>query len=107
MAEYIKREDAEREALFLSRSDAVRQGGTIKPFKECFVQERIRELPSIDIVYCSECNYCAVVNKDDIYAVCLRYPFVFKLWEKDTRTHYCGFAERKEDNDGQGKGEKV
>ena len=67
----------------------------------------ISDLPSIDIVHCSECKHCAVVNKDDIYALCLRYPFVFKLWEQDTRTHYCGFGERKEDDDRQGKSEKV
>ena len=51
---------------------------------------------SIDIVHCSECKYCAVVNKDGIYALCLKYPFVFKLWEQDTRTHYCSYGERKE-----------
>ena len=89
MAEYIKLEDV---------IEITAETGALE------TQTRVMDLPSIDIVYCKDCiNVCQVGNETQLLCQCLA----------DRRGHYlnpsgyCSYGERRVDNDGQGKGEKI
>lgn len=57
--------------------------------------------PTIDavpVIRCEECKHLVVLNERDLYAHCKRHGIRFKPFEYDTRTNYCSWAERKEDD---------
>ena len=56
------------------------------------VKSVINDVPSIDIVRCSECVYCNVQNTKYLYAICERHGIEFKPFEDDTRTHGCAWG---------------
>ena len=94
MSDYIKREDAEDEAVFLSRSESVKKDGTISPFKINFVRERIRALPSADVeevVHCKECKYATAMIYEDC-VMCYKQDGM-TIWNIDD---YCSYGERKD-----------
>ena len=61
----------------------------------------IDNMPTVDavpVVYCKDCKHLCVWNRKDIYAFCPKTNIVFLPFEKDTRTFFCSFGERKENN---------
>lgn len=59
--------------------------------------------PTVDavpVVRCKDCKHLCVWNRKDIYAFCPKTNIVFLPFEKDTRTFFCGFGERKDGGDG-------
>lgn len=61
----------------------------------------IDNAPTVDavpVVRCENCKHLCVWNRKDIYAFCPKTNIVFLPFEKDTRTFFCSFGERKENN---------
>ena len=61
----------------------------------------IEKAPTVDavpVVRCENCKHLCVWNRKDIYAFCPKTNIVFLPFEKDTRTFFCSFGERKENN---------
>ena len=55
--------------------------------------------PTVDavpVVRCKDCKHLCVWNRKDIYAFCPKTNIVFLPFDKDTRTFFCGFGERKD-----------
>nr|DAQ50155.1 MAG TPA: hypothetical protein [Caudoviricetes sp.] len=55
---------------------------------------------AVPVVRCKDCKHLCVWNRKDIYAFCPKTNIVFLPFEKDTRTFFCGFGERKDGGDG-------
>ena len=53
---------------------------------------------AVPVVRCKDCKHLCVWNRKDIYAFCPKTNIVFLPFEKDTRTFFCSFGERKESN---------
>ena len=63
----------------------------------------IEKAPTVDAVVvtrCKDCKHLCVWNRKDIYAFCPKTNIVFLPFEKDTRTFFCSFGERKPSADG-------
>lgn len=61
----------------------------------------IEKAPTVDavpVVRCKDCKHLCVWNRKDIYAFCPKTNIVFLPFEQDTRTFFCSFGERKENN---------
>ena len=91
MAEYIKRE------ALLERAEYDNNYRLIIP------AEAVKDAPASDVapvVRCKDCKHLCVWNRKDIYAFCPKTNIVFLPFEKDTRTFFCSFGERKDGGDG-------
>lgn len=65
------------------------------------ILDLVDSVPTVDAVVvtrCKDCKHLCVWNRKDIYAFCPKTNIVFLPFEKDTRTFFCGFGERKENN---------
>ena len=78
---------------------------------ECFTEETpktVREMYSplgcetfknkadfVEVVRCEKCKHLTVHNSSTLYAYCEKKHYEFKQFETDTRTHFCGYGERK------------
>ena len=51
---------------------------------------------AVPVVRCKDCKHLCVWNRKDIYAFCPKTNIVFLPFEKDTRTFFCSFGERKD-----------
>ena len=63
----------------------------------------IEKAPTVDAVVvtrCKDCKHLCVWNRKDIYAFCPKTNIVFLPFDKDTRTFFCSFGERKDGGDG-------
>ena len=63
---------------------------------------RIEDAPTVDAVIvtrCKDCKHLCVWNRKDIYAFCPKTNIVFLPFDKDTRTFFCSYGERKESDD--------
>ena len=63
----------------------------------------IEKAPTVDavpVVRCKDCKHLRVWNRKDIYAFCPKTNIVFLPFDKDTRTFFCSFGERKDGGDG-------
>lgn len=63
----------------------------------------IEALPAADVapvVRCKDCKHLCVWNRKDIYAFCPKTNIVFLPFDKDTRTFFCSYGERKDGGDG-------
>lgn len=61
----------------------------------------IEKAPTVDAVIvtrCKDCKHLCVWNRKDIYAFCPKTNIVFLPFELDTRTFFCSYGERKENN---------
>lgn len=70
---------------------------------DILAKEEIRFAPTVDAVVvtrCKDCKHLCVWNQKDIYAFCPKTNIVFLPFDKDTRTFFCGFGERKDGGDG-------
>ena len=59
----------------------------------------IEKAPTVDAVVvtrCKDCKHLCVWNRKDIYAFCPKTNIVFLPFERDTRTFFCSFGERKD-----------
>ena len=59
----------------------------------------IEKAPTVDavpVVRCEDCKHLRVWNRKDIYAFCPKTNIVFLPFEKDTRTFFCSYGERKD-----------
>ena len=59
----------------------------------------IKKAPTVDAVVvtrCKDCKHLCVWNRKDIYAFCPKTNIEFLPFDKDTRTFFCGFGERKD-----------
>lgn len=59
--------------------------------------------PTVDavpVVRCKDCKHLCVWNRKDIYAFCPKTNIVFLPFERDSRTFFCSFGERKPSADG-------
>ena len=62
------------------------------------IHNAVDNAPTVDavpVVRCEDCKHLCVWNQKDIYAFCPKTNIVFLPFEKDTRTFFCGFGERK------------
>ena len=67
------------------------------------VLREVSDAPIVDAVVvtrCKDCKHLCVWNRKDIYAFCPKTNIVFLPFERDTRTFFCGFGERKDGGDG-------
>lgn len=65
------------------------------------LKKKVEDAPTVDAVVvtrCKDCKHLCVWNRKDIYAFCPKTNIVFLPFDKDTRTFFCGFGERKENN---------
>lgn len=63
------------------------------------ILDLVDSVPTVDAVIvtrCKDCKHLCVWNRKDIYAFCPKTNIVFLPFDKDTRTFFCGFGERKE-----------
>lgn len=91
MAEYIERK------TLLERAEYDNNCRLIIP------AEAVKDAPASDVapvVRCKDCKHLCVWNRKDIYAFCPKTNIVFLPFEKDTRTFFCSFGERKDGGDG-------
>ena len=51
---------------------------------------------AVPVVRCKDCKHLCVWNRKDMYAFCPKTNIAFLPFEKDTRTFFCGFGERKD-----------
>ena len=61
---------------------------------------RVKDAPTVDaepVIRCEECKHLVVLNARDLYAHCKRHDIRFEPFGYDTRTNYCSWAERKDD----------
>lgn len=61
----------------------------------------IENAPTVDavpVVRCKDCKHLCVWNRKDIYAFCPKTNIVFLPFKRDTRTFFCSFGERKEND---------
>ena len=59
----------------------------------------IEDAPTVDaavVTRCKDCTHLCVWNRKDMYAFCPKTNIAFLPFEKDTRTFFCGFGERKD-----------
>lgn len=61
---------------------------------------RISAADVAPVVRCNDCKHLCVWNRKDIYAFCPKTNIVFLPFEKDTRTFFCSYGERKDGADG-------
>ena len=90
MAEYI-----ERSAAIKAAKHAWAKG--LEP------SQYIEALPAADVapvVRCKDCKHLCVWNRKDIYAFCPKTNIVFLPFDKDTRTFFCSYGERKDGGNG-------
>mgnify|MGYP000096702285 CR=1 FL=1 len=90
MAEYIERETAVR---------AVMAAKWVDGSDGAMAMEIVASPAAADVapvVRCKDCKHLCVWNRKDIYAFCPKTNIVFLPFEKDTRTFFCGFGERKD-----------
>lgn len=60
----------------------------------------IKNIPAADVapvVRCEDCKHLCVWNRKDIYAFCPKTNIVFLPFDKDTRTFFCSYGERKDE----------
>lgn len=70
---------------------------------DILAKEEIRFAPTVDAVpvtRCEGCKHLRVWNRKDIYAFCPKTNIVFLPFDKDTRTFFCSYGERKDGGDG-------
>ena len=103
MSDYIKREDAISTVYkFLKQVNNISGRNNEKLAEvQVIAKNVIYTIPSADVapvIRCEECKHLVVLNARDLYAHCKRHDIRFEPFEYDTRTNYCSWAERK-DND--------
>lgn len=99
MAEYIER-SAGVSILRAKANMAVLMDSA--PYFEKAAQ-MLEKLPAADVapvVRCKDCKHLCVWNRKDIYAFCPKTNIVFLPFDKDTRTFFCSYGERKDGGDG-------
>lgn len=101
MAEYIEREKAQ-EAIRNYCLGAAEDGEMMLDTVDtsAYLIGAIGYIPAADaveVVRCCDCAHLFVFNTERVYAVCTRTGMVFYPFEVDTREHFCGLGERKED----------
>ena len=92
MDEYIKRESAIKSLL----NDSPEQVG----YSREDAADCIRYMDATDVapvVRCEDCKHLCVWNRKDIYAFCPKTNIVFLPFDKDTRTFFCNYGERKDE----------
>ena len=70
---------------------------------DILAKEEIRFAPTVDAVIvtrCKDCKHLCEWNRKDIYAFCPKTNIVFLPFDKDTRTFFCSYGERKPSADG-------
>lgn len=63
------------------------------------LKKKVADAPTVDavqVVRCENCKHLCVWNRKDIYAFCPKTNIVFLPFEKDTRTFFCSYGERKD-----------
>ena len=67
------------------------------------ILDLVDSVPTVDAVIvtrCKDCKHLCVWNRKDIYAFCPKTNIVFLPFERDSRTFFCSFGERKPSADG-------
>lgn len=75
------------------------------PYEEAVAtkEECLREIEdaltvdAVPVVRCEDCKHLCVWNQKDIYAFCPKTNIVFLPFDKDTRTFFCSYGERKDE----------
>lgn len=104
MDEYITKEAA-IEAFEWGDADVIEDygDGCDFGFSRGAIKSAINSIPAADVapvVRCEDCKHLCVWNQKDIYAFCPKTNIVFLPFDKDTRTFFCSFGERKDGGDG-------
>ena len=99
MAEYI-----DREVAIDAITDLAGKAPTRSAYDAIWKSARaLRKIPAADVVpvvRCKDCKHLCVWNRKDIYAFCPKTNIVFLPFERDSRTFFCSFGERKPSADG-------
>lgn len=108
VAEYISREAAI--AYIREQSEECQKafeelGGESGIYADAYndLAEDFYSIPAADVapvVRCKDCKHLCVWNRKDIYAFCPKTNIVFLPFDKDTRTFFCSYGERKDGGDG-------
>lgn len=98
--EYIEREKVV-EVIKNFAKGAIEDGqSTLDPVDVSFLLVKAVEyIPAADVaevVRCAKCKHLKIINNGRVFAKCLVTDFEFLPFGTDTRTHYCGFGERKD-----------
>lgn len=70
-----------------------------KVFK--ILEEAEKKIETLDVeeaLRCKDCKHLTVHNSPTLYAYCEKTHFRFEPFQADTRTHYCSYGERKDEN---------
>ena len=109
MAEYIKREDAiaiieekQKELCPVGRYGRGYVYGSDREKYDAWdeIIDALENIPSADVspvARCNDCKHLCVWNRKDIYAFCPKTNIVFLPFDKDTRTFFCNYGERKDE----------
>ena len=63
------------------------------------LKKKVADAPTVDAVpvtRCEGCKHLRVWNRKYIYAFCPKTNIVFLPFDKDTRTFFCSYGERKD-----------
>lgn len=66
------------------------------------IRRVIDDAPTVDAVVvtrCEDCKHLCVWNRKDVYVFCPKINIVFLPFDKDTRTFFCSYGERKDGGD--------
>ena len=94
--EILKADEKSDKALVLGNGKALE-------IAYALLKKKVEDAPTVDAVVvtrCKDCKHLRVWNRKDIYAFCPKTNIVFLPFEKDTRTFFCSFGERKPSADG-------
>ena len=94
--EILKADEKSDKALVLGNGNALE-------IAYALLNKKVEDAPTVDAVVvtrCKDCKHLRVWNRKDIYAFCPKTNIVFLPIEKDTRTFFCSFGERKPSADG-------
>lgn len=70
--------------------------------EDIIAKEIIRNAPTVDavpVVRCKDCKHLCVWNRKYIYAFCPKANIEFLPFQKDTRTFFCSYGERRKPNE--------
>ena len=96
MARYIELDEAIRVAcdMYPTLSGEMLPWGGLEDFTEAF-----EKIPTVEVVRCKDCKHLTVHNSPTLYAYCEKCKYRFEPFQTDTRKHYCGLGEPKNDKE--------
>lgn len=99
MARYIDSEQVVRELLSLSVTDGLYGRGLSRGIELALsIVNRQDTTDVVEVVRCEECKHLTMHNSPTLYAYCEKNHYRFEPFQTDTRTHFCSYGERKNED---------